>query len=234
MPILTIDNYRKTENVLAGIYQVRQAPWWLPTGIVSSNVIAAYQFKGAVDEATALLNVNDMSTYPLTKDSGITWNKNNGFYFPSGNYALNNTNLNTLVPNFIAFRFSDKASGGRRFLTDMNNNCAFSFGIPASYVSNNQELSLLTSDVRRFGNQTMTNGVVMADINNKQVYVNGSNVSMTSSVVKDSDNYLPRTIGGTNYTENSSTSANFQAAVFYSTVLTAAQVVELTISMQNL
>lgn len=233
MPVIIQNNPNGTIQTFSGLYAIKR-PWWLPTGIVSGNVIAAYQFKGAVDEATALLNVNNMSTYPLTKDSAITWNKNYGFYFPNGSYALNNTNLNTLVPNFIAFRFSDKASGSRRYLTNMNNNCAFSFGLPASGVENNQELSLLTSDVRRFGNQTMTNGVVMADINNKKVYVNGSNVSMTSSISKDSENYFQRTIGGTINTPYDSTSTNFQAAVFYSTVLTPAQIVELTTSMQNL
>ena len=84
MPILTIDNYRKTKNLLAGVYEVKQAPWWLPSGVSESNVLAAYQFKGAVSETLSFYNLVNSSNYLLSKnDAGVTWTIDKGVFIPA-------------------------------------------------------------------------------------------------------------------------------------------------------
>jgi len=86
MPILTIDNYRKTKNLSAGIYEVRQAPWWLPSGVSESDVLAAYQFRNAVSETYSYYNLVNSSAYLLSKNNAsVTWTIDKGVYIPGGN-----------------------------------------------------------------------------------------------------------------------------------------------------
>jgi hypothetical protein len=111
MPITLLNNNNNMQSRYAGIFSFNANPWWLPIGILPSNVIAAYQFKGVASEADALLNQNNPATYPLTKvGSTVTWNQSTGFYIPATNgYGLNNANITSFTSVFA--RFSDVASG---------------------------------------------------------------------------------------------------------------------------
>lgn len=84
MPILSIDNYRKTKILLAGVYEVKQAPWWLPSGVSESDVLAAYQFKGAVSETYSFYNLVNSSAYLLSKNNAsVTWTIDKGVFIPA-------------------------------------------------------------------------------------------------------------------------------------------------------
>ena len=106
MPILTIDNYRKTKNLLAGVYEVRQAPWWLPRGISESDVLAAYQFKDAISETYSFYNLVNSSAYLLSKNNAsITWTIDKGVFIP----AIWEAGLTGFNQGYVscAIRFSD-------------------------------------------------------------------------------------------------------------------------------
>ena len=99
----------------AGWYNLRHLPsdkWYLPDGIVESDVIAAYQFVDRLNEAEALININEGTEYALTKvRSNIYWNDVTGFEIgPFENCGLTNDTLRqTLSTNMYgaAFGFSD-------------------------------------------------------------------------------------------------------------------------------
>jgi len=243
MPILSIDNYRKTENLLAGIYQVRQAPWWLPTGIVSSNVIAAYQFKGAIDEANALLNVNDTSTYPLTKvGSTVTWNQSTGFYIPATlGYGLNNASITSFSSVFA--RFSDAANGDY-YSVIVSPALGYTLMAKAAYdygggkYRNSVGIADYTSNpgTGYYGATYYSYGVLGWNRDSRLVYVNGVSQSLTGfeNAYIANPTYILIGQGRTSTAITSLAAYNLQAVVFYNTQLTADQVVQLSSSMAAL
>jgi hypothetical protein len=107
MPITLIDNNNGKQERYSGIFTLNANKWFLPTGILPSNVIAAYQFKGAVNEASALLNQNNPSAYMLSKTgSTVTWNASTGFYIPATAQAgLNAAGITSFSD--VVVRFSD-------------------------------------------------------------------------------------------------------------------------------
>ena len=81
--------------------------WYLPTGLLESNVIAAYKFVGQESEASALTNVNNGTSYLLTKSTGITWSSANGFYIPAtAGVGLYNASLNEQTASVRSAVFS--------------------------------------------------------------------------------------------------------------------------------
>ena len=103
----------------AGWYSLRHLPsdkWYLPDGILESDVIAAYQFVNRLDEAEALLNINDGAEYPLSKVLGTeTWSADKGFYIPgTRNAGLTNAALVSLYENMLsaAFGYSEASTNG--------------------------------------------------------------------------------------------------------------------------
>lgn len=242
MPILSIDNYRKTEKLLAGIYQVRQA-WWLPTGIVSSNVIAAYQFKGAIDEANALLNVNDPATYPLTKvGETVTWNQANGFYIPATNgYGLNNASITSFTSVFA--RFSDVASGNSAAIL-VSPAWGYSLMAKAAYDYEGAQyrnapgiIDFTTNPGTGYYMSTYCgNGVLGWNRPSRLLYINGVSQSLStfSPAYITYPTYILIGQGRSSNLIPSFASYNLQAVAFYNTQLTAAQVVDLTAAMAAL
>jgi hypothetical protein len=59
--------------------------WYLTTGVTAANVIAAWRFKGAVSEATSLVNLANPGTYDLTATGAPTWDAVNGWTLNAGN-----------------------------------------------------------------------------------------------------------------------------------------------------
>ena len=243
MPILSIDNYRKTENLLAGIYQVRQSPWWLPIGILPSNVIAAYQFKGVASEADALLNQNNTATYPLTKvGNTVTWNQSTGFYIPATNgYGLNNANITSFTS--VIARFSDVASGNSAAILvspaagyTLMAKAAYDNGV-AQYKNAPGIIDFATDSGTAYHMSTYYgNGVLGWNRPSRLLYINGVSQSLStlSEAWIDTASYILIGQGRTNAHVGSFASYNLQAVAFYNTQLTAAQVVDLTAAMAAL
>lgn len=63
-------------------------PWYLSGDVDPSNVIAAYQAKGAADYDTSKINLANPGTHNLTDVSAPTWNTSDGWIF-DGTQALN-------------------------------------------------------------------------------------------------------------------------------------------------
>ncbi len=229
MPVIIQNNPNGTIQTFSGLYAINVPIWWLPGGVLPANVIAAYQFKGAGSEAGALLNLNNISTNSLTKSGSISWNQATGFYFTADNNGLQNSNI---VSNYndiktVIVRFSNRTANKSRGFICANNTRMLGF-------FNNSNLSIqAATTVISYGNTTLTSGVVAYDFANWLMYLNGVNIAQTGTGGFNSatSNML---IGGNFSGYPSESTCYIQAVAFYNTILTPAQIVELTISMQNL
>jgi hypothetical protein len=243
MPVIIQNNPNGTIQTFSGLYALKRPPWWLPTEIVSSNVIAAYQFKGVASEADALLNQNDIATYPLTKvGSTVTWNQSTGFYIPATNgYGLHNASIKSFTSVFA--RFSDVASGNSAAIL-VSPAAGYTLMAKAVYDKGGAQyknapgiIDFTTSSGTAYHMSTYYgNGVLGWNRPSRLLYINGVSQSLStfSGAWIDTASYILIGQGRTNANVGSFASYNLQAVAFYNTQLTAAQVVELTISMQNL
>ncbi len=245
MPIIITDNYRKTKKLLAGVYEVKQAPWWLPIGILPSNVIAAYQFKCVPSEADALLNQNDTATYPLTKvGSTVTWNQSTGFYIPATNgYGLHNASITSFTSVFA--RFSDVASGDS-VATLVSPAAGYTLMAKAAYASYGAHyknapgiIDFTTSSSSGTAYHMSTyygNGVLGWNRPSRLLYINGVSQSLStfSEAWINTAAYILIGQGKISIDITSSASYNLQAVAFYNTELTAAQTIDLTAAMAAL
>ena len=88
--------------------------WYLVDGITEENVIAAYKFKGVATEQEALTNVNEGTAYPLTVTGSVTWTTGKGLFFPAEvDCYVNNTELVNQHASIVAcaFGYSDMSTG---------------------------------------------------------------------------------------------------------------------------
>jgi hypothetical protein len=249
MPITLLNNNNNMQSRYAGIFSFNANKWWLPIGILPSNVIAAYQFKGVASEANALLNVNNPATYPLTKvGSTVTWNQSTGFYIPATNrYGLNNASITSFTSVFI--RYSD---------LDISANTAAMLIAPAAGYRLWSKLAVYASGATYFrknpgftindatgGNSgyigTAYNNAILGWIRNATLesnilYINGSSVSFSNQSHTHASGATTLLLGQS-YLSNVVTSLSsytVQAVAFYNTVLTAAQALELSDAMAAL
>jgi len=248
MPILTIDNYRKTKNLLAGVYEVRQAPWWLPSGISESDVLAAYQFKGAVSETYALQNIKNSATYSLSKIGTPVWDSANGFTIPAvANTGLNNNDIGLI--SSVAVRFSDLNTtsndvvgliGSHELNLIMAKGCtapggAYTYYKTPTCSTNYQSGGIVAS--HKIGNG-YGNGVLICNPNSSThspvIYVNGIQQTVSAYDWNYADNFFRVTIGQT-YRKYKNDPAwgtiKIQAVAFYNVILNASQAVEITEKM---
>lgn len=82
--------------------------WWLPPNFDLSDCLAAYQFKGAGSEASALSDLTGNGK-TLTKTGTVTFDNNTGYTFAAGNMAvrsLNNTEVTDIKSVIIRYSFS--------------------------------------------------------------------------------------------------------------------------------
>lgn len=244
MPVIIQNNPNGTIQTFSGLYALKR-PWWLPTGIVSSNVIAAYQFKGAVDEANALLNVNNANVYPLSKVGTSTWNKNNGFTFAGGINGLTNSSLTTF--NTVIVSYSNVETSESNAVTLISPKKLYTLYAKAGYDTGTKYYpktigASYGSNELKYSNITASNGIIAwtksSDSDVGTLYYNGATIgSLTGPPAPGGayNNSSYATIGSS--ITNSSlaySGSTIQAVAFYNTLLTAAQIVELTASMQNL
>ena len=243
MPILSNDNYRKTKNLLAGIYEVRQAPWWLPSGISEGDVLAAYQFKGAVSETYSFYNLVNSSAYLLSKNNaGVTWTIDKGVFIP----AIRAAGLTGFNQGYVtcAIRFSDVD-------TSANTEIGLTSPIDGYYLmakfANLGRESVVYYKVPGFSNgkatgqsasrsnESMPNGVLSYTRSLGKLYQNGQLKSLTTYNWDYADVGHPVSIG--NATRQAPDwyrtmgTVYIQAAVFYNVALSDSQHVELAEKM---
>lgn len=91
---------KSSESGVVGWYDIDKLPfenWYLADGIGESNVLGAYKLSRTLDEATALVPVNDNKTYTLAKVNSPAWNNANGFTIEAGT-GLNNAAMRNAAP----------------------------------------------------------------------------------------------------------------------------------------
>ena len=240
MPILTIDNYRKTEKLLAGIYQVKQAPWWLPSGVSETNVLAAYQFRNAVSETLSFYNLVNSSAYLLSKnDAGVTWTIDKGVFIP----AVRGAGLTGFNQGYVscAIRFSDvdvNASTEIGLTSPIDGYYLFAKTASGSgdyYKTPGFSNATNTGQSASRSNETMSNGVLGYTRSLGKLYKNGQLKSLTTYTWDYADAAYPISIGNavrqpSGYPRAMGT-VYIQAAVFYNIALSDAQHVELAEKM---
>lgn len=227
------------------MYGFSPRAWWLPSGISDDQVIAAWQFVNMLNEASALINVNEGTEYALTKTGdSVTWNEDKGFLIPASvNQGLHQSTLFSQLRTVLksgAFGYSDLDNSGTGWGAG---------GINGGTTGQNQ-LSLSLSAHTWNGGSSATgtrvftisngspykasisgaSGVVGGDFDGLKVYYNGSNLAIESadSNIRGSTVMLGQKSYGTQR------SFYMTAAVFYNTILTADQHLELSENIRAL
>ena len=228
----------------AGWYSLRHLPsdkWYLPDGILESDVIAAYQFVDRLNEAEALLNINDGASYPLSKSGNVVWNASSGFFIPAEISAgLNNPNLLNADINFYQSGFfgysglsnsTGRSAGG---ISNSNKTRRLSLrGVDNNYVNSYAISYNNTSAIYKANTDTFAqNGVLGANWGSETtLFYNGEILSLSSGSGSASWGYgcIFGQLNGGN-----TTSYYYTAIVLYSTVLTTAQALELSDNIRAL
>jgi len=250
-PIIEFDANKAKGTTYSGLYSYSAQPWWMPTGVGKSDIIAAYQFVNADSEAKALTNLVDSATLQLYKLNSPTWSKSAGFSIPADPQAgLNNDSIG--LYSTVAIRFSDVdlttnnivglvgsneltwlIAKGYQFTSQSN--CTY-YKVPSysTYPFNSDTTMYKT-------NAGYTSGVFIYipryQTHNSSLYANGNLQSATSYSSGWTDYFYRVTIGQTyrKYLTNPAFGTiNIQAVAFYNTELTVEQIQELTDQMANL
>ncbi len=229
----------------AGWYSLRHLPfdkWYLPDGILESDVIAAYQFVGRLDEAEALLNVNDGAEYPLSKVLGTeTWSVTKGFFIPAtSNAGLTNASLAGQYTNMLSAAFgyteANAVSTTHAYCAGIIPNRNRQLNIK-SWVNNTTKrptMSAFSNTSYYIAGSLAENGVLAGNWETTpSMYRNGESLSLANSEVATPSSGYGKVFGQLN---NSSVyhSCYITALVIYKVVLNASQHLELSDNIRAL
>ena len=188
----------------ASWYNLRHLPydkWYLADGILESDVIAAYEFVNRLDEAEALVNINDGIKYPLTKSSNsITWSSNAGVYISNTqNIRLYNDSLlsaystvYSAIFGFHGVNNTDNGSGkiiGGILLNKARRLTIGAFGStidssPDSYAIPSINIGDGTSNGQNYSHETFYNKGVIGgnwNTNESELFIEGYQRNITAS-----------------------------------------------------
>ena len=206
--------------------------WYLVDGLTEENVVAAYKFKGVATEQEALTNVNEGTAYPLTVTGAVTWTTGKGLYFPATvNCYINNTELVNQAGSIVscAFGYSDMSTGDAPMCYLTNYKLIWA----GSVMHANIPKSASGKGLNKTGATVPTNGCQACDWQNYKVWVDGLSQSLASSTSS-----FPASWGwtaGRVFTSKTTlesaeplSTMYLSALVFYNTVLTDAQHVQLS------
>jgi hypothetical protein len=108
MLILRPEQHRVYSN-LAEILSPSNDPWWLAGGISSANVVAAYQPKGASDQAASYTNLANPGTFDITALVAPSWAAATGWSFNGSQYV--NTSITGVAGTYsVYFRYGSLTS----------------------------------------------------------------------------------------------------------------------------
>lgn len=227
----------------AGWYNVWHLPtdkWWLPDGVLESNVIAAWRFKGALSEASALQDLTGHG-YELTVADANTYWDVNGFHIDATNGAgLNNALLLSDLSELkcVAFGYSFIPTTGKKcggFGTG-----TYGIHLQGTYAdgsgshARNKLYARSINPTARWSTSGLPPavGVIGMNYNSKILYINGTveaishdgNQVTTSSVL----------LGQDNINSVANLAFDLKAAVLYSAELTTLQHAELVTNINSL
>ena len=234
-----------SESGSVGWYDVAKLPhgdqWYIVNGIDDSNVVAAYKFKGRESLSDALTNINYGTQYMLTA-TGVTWTTGKGLYFPATvNCYITNTELTNQKGSIVscAFGYSDMSTGSvttagvalnwanpYKYFAAMGGNVS-STTYRYHGTSIPQSASAYNSKYMATKN---AGGVLACDWSNYGIWYNGLSQSLTnantSQMHSDCWTY-PRVFTTCTNSSLARGAMYLSALVFYNTVLTDAQHVQL-------
>ena len=225
----------------AGWYNLRHLPsdkWYLPDGIVESDVIAAYQFVNRLNEAEALLNINDGTEYPLSKVLGTeTWYLDKGFYIPAtSNAGLNNASLAGQYENMMsaAFGYSGARTDGESAPGIMPSNTrVLELAMYTNTDTGKPGMSAYSGTAAYLTVSFSTNGVLAGNWKNPpQMYRDGAALSLSQSgnmFTNGRGKIIGHFKAGGTYS-----SCYITAMVIYNVTLTASQHLELSDNIRAL
>ena len=224
--------------------------WYLVDGLTEENVVAAYKFKGVATEQEALTNVNEGTAYALSA-TGVTWTTGKGLYFPATvNCYINNTELVNQKASIVscAFGYSDMSTGSVATAGCILNGSGEGAGMKylfakggwynnvssaneKVYLNHAMPTSSSNGKIKQSGNVTAT-GCLACDWSTFKMWRDGLTLSLTAG---SRSGYYPTYFNAwTNarvFTTPTTALARgtmyLSALVFYNTVLTDAQHVQL-------
>ena len=244
---------RSSESGSLGWYDFDKLPydkWYLADGLNEGNILAAYAFKNAANEISALVNINEYNSYPLVKsDSGVTWSKSEGFFIPSNqflnNEALYKLNPVTAILKFASIGGTDRTIALHSRIIDNDANKGVALMINQAFATQ----SYIDHVIPKFGVVIRTGygrpvagynssidtqaGILGATFNGMEVpslYFNGTSLGITPTSYSEAITSYPtlsgmKLIGGSPTTHGIADSTTFriQAAVFLNVAITAEQ-----------
>ena len=228
-----------------GHYGLPSNRWYLVDGLTEENVVAAYKFKGVATEQEALTNVNEGTAYPLTVTGAVTWTTGKGLYFPAVvDCYITNTELTNQHASIVscAFGYSDMSTGSvvtAGCYLQVNQNSSSKYlvakfgGMFSSAVYSNHGMSKKGSGYAQHTPNVVSSAVLACDWSDYKVWRDG--VSQSLSLTAGSYNWpgnnsswtYPRVFTTCTNTKLARGTMYLSALVFYNTVLTDAQHVQL-------
>ena len=227
-------------RLFPGLYGSTPRSWYLVDGITEENVVAAYRFKGVATEQEALTNVNEGTAYALSA-TGVTWTTGKGLFFPATvNCYINNTELVNQAGSIVscAFGYSDMSTG-----SVCTAGVALNYAVPykyfaakgaygsSSYVYCNAAIQHpnTTTKSKQIA-ASHTEGCLACDWSNRAIWYNGLSQSLSDAggvaMINGQWTY-PRVFTTCTNTSFARGTMYLSALVFYNTVLTDAQHVQL-------
>ena len=229
----------------AGWFDIHKLPnnkWYLPEGILEDQVIAAYQFVGRGSEAEALININEGTEYALSKSSDtILWNSETGIFIPAtSGVGLKNSTLTDMYEGLYSAVFgfhslaldTSKIAGGiawhsyrTMWLKGISNGTTFrnAFCINSSLTTANIAWS-----------ETLHNNGVLGGNFPRELFYNGTKVSISSAGGKSGSTTAYGNVIGQVTDSSARNSFYVTAAVFYNTVLSTSQHLDLSDNIRAL
>lgn len=132
-------------------------PWWMPSGVSASNVVAVYQPKGAADQVSSYVNLANPGTFDAAPGVAPTWSSSTGWSF-DGTQFLGTGIVNIASTYSVYFRYS-----------------ALTASAPNTYFVGTQSLTPPPRYAVRY-----TGGVIQFLQGSNQ---NGSSISLTAGTV---------------------------------------------------
>lgn len=201
-----------------------EIPWYLPTGIIAAQVRGAYQAIGADSLADSYINLVNPGTNNLTAGATPpTWSAATGWNMTNVANQYLDTGLAPLANSTGMIRFSDgNAAGGVAYIFG-------SFDGSRRFIIRFDQVYYYYGD--NFWQRTPAHLGGTLGLVNDQGYRDGVADGEAGGTTYTGTSTMSIYIGRCQGIAGNSCFANIQAAVFFNTTLTGAQMLELHTSM---
>lgn len=214
--------------------------WWSLSGLSSSNVIAAYQFKGAASQAESYINLANPGMHTLTAVGTPGWNATEGLVLnwntgQEGNKSgLNSSSAISVGIASACIRIT-KSGTGVRPLISKNSSESFGFGLYDANGNTNSQLGIINSSGKiNYGNSGISSGCIYGNFGNRTMSLNGTNLGQTGSSAQLGIAEWTLIAGRYSQYYPSNINMRIQAVVLFKVALTQSQILELAQKMNAL